>query len=142
MTVLPCQDLTHHLPFSFSWRSPRLSGEMLHISNWSKLVVKSLENVYLVHLLRKKISMAMFRKTPTYVLVRRVLPFVQKPSAPDPYPRSANSVIKYFRPNDNTNIYTFSNQIYVYHLYLIEENLYDIHHSPSASKLRPILSFS
>ena len=58
----------------------------------------------------------MFRKTPTYVLVRRVLPFVQKPPAPDPYPRSANnSVIKYFRPNDNT--------IYIIYIYFFKPNI-------------------
>ena len=44
--VLPCQALTHHRPAHSSvWQSPRLSGEMLHISNWSKLAAKSLWNV-------------------------------------------------------------------------------------------------
>ena len=44
----PCQEVTHHLPAqSSAWQSPRLSGEILHISNWSKLAAKSLQNIAL-----------------------------------------------------------------------------------------------
>ena len=40
--------MTHHLPAqSSAWQSPRLSGEILHISNWSKLAAKSLQNIAL-----------------------------------------------------------------------------------------------